>query len=68
MTTIPFSDSIRIASSILYAFYFAFYERNEDKWIKDQAWKDIVGWMPGFFGYIIVHSIIIWVRKYVYIV
>ncbi|MFQ5826623.1 MAG: hypothetical protein ACE5IA_04615 [Dehalococcoidia bacterium] len=26
---------------------FVFYERNEDHWIRDQAWKDVVGALWG---------------------
>jgi len=50
--------SIRIAAAVLYSAYFAFYERNEDTHIKDQAWKDIVGYLPGLFFWFFVRWIV----------
>ena len=32
---------------VVAAALFIFYERNEDHWIKDQAWKDVAGAMWG---------------------
>jgi hypothetical protein len=28
---------------------FLFYERNEDRWLKDQAWIDVAGFLWGLF-------------------
>lgn len=35
---------------------FIFYEKNEDRWIKDQAWKDTIGALVG----LIAGSVIYW--------
>lgn len=33
---------------------FLFYEKNEDRHTKDQAWKDILGFMIGFYAVVAV--------------
>lgn len=33
---------------------FLFYEKNEDRHTKDQAWKDVLGFLIGFFAIAIV--------------
>lgn len=36
------------------------YEESEDKWVKDQAWKDYYGAIVGFILGLIAQSIIFW--------
>lgn len=31
----------------IYAYLFAAYEKNEDRWLKDQMWRDLAGAMAG---------------------
>lgn len=50
---IPFGLLLVLGASIHWALpasataLFIFYERNEDHWIKDQAWKDVAGALWG---------------------
>lgn len=41
---------------------FIVYELNEGRHTKDQAWKDILGAMVGFFGVIIIILIVVIIR------
>lgn len=44
-------------AGVLFCNMFIIYELNEDWHIKDNAWKDIFGWLCGFAGYFIVKAI-----------
>ena len=35
------------ALGLVFGLAFLAYEMNEDRWIRDQAWQDIMGWMVG---------------------
>ena len=36
---------------------FVIYEKNEEKWLRDELWRDIVGWLWGFGAFVVVTNL-----------
>ena len=59
LTSLPLEGYVRCCASFTYTAIFVFYEDNEDHHIKDQAWVDLVGWMPGYIFWMFLY----WLRN-----
>ena len=38
---------------------FIFYEKNEDRWVRDEAWKDVFGSMVGFVVGLVIQAVLL---------